>query len=57
MDDPSIPGEKQTTINPAVIIACFAAAGLRGALLLQIAQAPPVLAIDRCTGTRRPDSL
>jgi hypothetical protein len=46
MQDPSISSGKQCGINAAVIVQSFAATGQRSALLLQIAQALFVLAID-----------
>lgn len=54
MQDPSISGDDQRAINEAVIVICFAAAGKRCALLLQMAQALSVLAINhaRATGGR-----
>jgi len=54
MQDPSISGDNKRAINEAVIVICFAATRKRGALLSQMAQALPVLAIDhaRATGGR-----
>lgn len=46
MQDPSISGENERAKNETVIVFCFAATGKRGALLLQMALALPVLAID-----------
>ena len=52
MQDPGIASDKQRAINAAVVVVSFAATGERDALLLQMAQAPP-LAIDD-TRARRP---
>jgi hypothetical protein len=46
MQDPSISGDKQRAINEAVIVIAFTASGMRGAMLMQMTQALPVLAID-----------
>jgi hypothetical protein len=43
--DPSISGDKQPAINAAVVIV-FAITGQRGALVSQMAQALPTLAMD-----------
>jgi len=54
MQDPSISSENQQCgINAALVVGSFAATGQRSALLLQIAQALSVLAID---DTRAPGS-
>jgi len=46
MQDPSISSGNQCGINAAVVFVSFAAIGQRSALLLQIAQALSVLAIN-----------
>jgi hypothetical protein len=46
MHDPSISREKHPPIKAAVVIVFFAATRQRAALLLQMAQALPVLAIN-----------
>jgi hypothetical protein len=53
MQDPSISGGNQCGINAAVVVVSFAAIKQWNALLLQIAQALSVLAID---DTRAPGS-
>jgi hypothetical protein len=54
VQEPSISGGEDTkpAINAAVVVVSFTATGQRGALVLQMAQALPVLAIDN---TRAPD--
>jgi hypothetical protein len=53
MQDPSISSGSQCGINATMVVVSFTATGQRSALLLQIAQALSVLAID---DTRAPGS-
>jgi hypothetical protein len=57
MHDPSSSGKGQNpAINVAVVVISFASTGQRGALVLQMAQALSVLAIDDTRAPDRPEA-